>query len=199
MKKIPSLFKRDYEGNRQVYDEVVPGCEWVLSGEGVATEKYDGTACMVRDGKLFKRYDRKLNKRGKCKAAPEGWEPCEGAPDEHTGHWPGWVPVGEEPESKYYRKAWAYYQSIGDLPDGTYELVGPKVQGNPYALMEYGLWEHGLKQLSDVPRWFDGIRVYLSAIVIEGIVWHHSDGRMCKVKRRDFGLPWPVPEGRGDK
>lgn len=47
MKKIKSVFKRDYEGNRQVYDEVTPGCEWVLAGEGVATEKYDGSAMMI--------------------------------------------------------------------------------------------------------------------------------------------------------
>ena len=57
MRKIPSLFKRDYEGTRLVYDEVVPGSEWVLAGEGVATRKWDGTACMVRDGRLYKRYD----------------------------------------------------------------------------------------------------------------------------------------------
>ena len=65
MKKIPSLFKRDYEGARFVYDEVVPGCEWVLDGEGVATVKYDGTSCMVRDGVLYKRYDYKKKQRGK--------------------------------------------------------------------------------------------------------------------------------------
>lgn len=26
--------------------------------------------------------------------------------------------------------------------------------------------------------------------VIEGLVWHHDDGRMAKIKRRDFGLKW---------
>ena len=43
MKKTPSLFKRDYEGTRQVLNEVVPGSEWVLEGEGTATLKIDGT------------------------------------------------------------------------------------------------------------------------------------------------------------
>jgi hypothetical protein len=38
MKKIPSLFKRDYEGTRLVYDKIVPGTEWVPAGEGVATQ-----------------------------------------------------------------------------------------------------------------------------------------------------------------
>jgi len=58
MKKIPSLFVRDYEMDKP-FDgipvkgcflatyEVTPGCEWVLNGEGVATRKWDGTAIMV--------------------------------------------------------------------------------------------------------------------------------------------------------
>ncbi len=50
MRKIKSLFKRDYEGNRNVYDEIVEGSEWVAMGEGKATKKYDGTCCMVNDG-----------------------------------------------------------------------------------------------------------------------------------------------------
>lgn len=188
MKKIPSLFKRDYEGTRQVYDEVVPGCEWVLAGEGAATIKYDGTACMVRAGQLFKRFDRK---RGKD--APPDWEPCEAAPDEQTGHWPGWVPV--DPANPADR----WYASVSFIPnkDGTYELVGPKVQGNPYGLGEHELWEHGeVYQLDDPPvdspRTFVAIREWLKTAGIEGIVWHHTDGRMAKIKRRDFGYEWPV-------
>ena len=27
--------------------------------------------------------------------------------------------------------------------------------------------------------------------VVEGIVWHHPDGRMVKIKRKDFGFKWP--------
>lgn len=36
------------------------------------------------------------------------------------------------------------------------------------------------------PYW--GLRSYLSAGVFEGIVWHHPDGRMVKIKAKDFGL-----------
>lgn len=32
--------------------------------EWVATEKVDGTCCLVRNGKLWKRFDKKLNKNG---------------------------------------------------------------------------------------------------------------------------------------
>ena len=44
MKKIISLFQRNYEGDRLVRDELVPGAEWVAAGEGVATRKWDGTS-----------------------------------------------------------------------------------------------------------------------------------------------------------
>ena len=47
MQKVISLFKRDYEGNRQIYNELVEGAEWVVAGEGVATEKIDGTNIRV--------------------------------------------------------------------------------------------------------------------------------------------------------
>ena len=203
MKKIASLFKRDYDGSRLVLDEIVPGSEWVLAGEGVATEKFDGTACMVRGGKLFKRYDRKPNKRtwkahvkgepwtaGEFNPAPDAWEACEEAPNLHTGHWPGWMPVGDGPEDKWFRDAW---EKTEPLDDGTYELVGPKIGANPHRLDCHVFWKHGSKKLLDVPTSYHGLLRYLSGQEIEGIVWHHPDGRMVKIKRRDFGLDWPSP------
>lgn len=44
MKKIPTLFKRVYTDGRVtgITDEVNPGLEWVLAGEGQATVKIDG-------------------------------------------------------------------------------------------------------------------------------------------------------------
>lgn len=188
MQKIISLYKRDHEGTRQIYDEVVEGAEWVLAGEGVPTIKTDGTACLMQDGHLSKRFDRKL-KDGKYKDAPEAWVAAEEKPNEHTGHWPGWLPVGDGPEDKWHRSA------LRDVPlsDGTYELVGPKVQGNPYKLTQHELWRHGVGEINWKPLdTFASIRDFLGNSAIEGIVWHHSDGRMVKIKRRDFGLPWPI-------
>jgi len=46
--------------------------------------------------------------------------------------------------------------------------------------------------LAKEPRTFDAMKDYLSRNVIEGIVWHHPDGRMAKIKRKDMGLSWPV-------
>lgn len=187
MKKIVSLFQRNYDGDRLLRDEVVPGAEWVLAGEGVATLKVDGTCCMVRDGQLYKRYDAK-----KGRTPPVGWEPCEEHPNEHTGHWPGWLLVGDEPDSKYHREAWQERRATP--PDGTYELIGPKVQSNPYALEFHILVPHGLPIVPEPPRSFDGLKEWLEMFYVEGIVWHHQDGRMCKVKRSDFGLEWPTKE-----
>ena len=48
MKKIISLFQRNYNTDRLVRNEVVPGAEWVLAGEGTPTRKYDGVCTMIR-------------------------------------------------------------------------------------------------------------------------------------------------------
>lgn len=227
MQKVISLFKRDYKGTRQVFNEIVPGAEWVIDGEGEATVKYDGTCCRVESGKLFRRYDRKLiksaNRRKKrnpefmptiehYKPAPDGWIAAEIEPNKHTGHWPGWLPVGDGPQDKWHREAFYFTCDYLDdestertttLADGTYELLGPKIQGgNPYELKAHHLWKHGKTtfkdfnggvQIESSPRDFDGLKKWFAEHdLIEGIVWHHPDGRMVKIKRRDFGLPWPV-------
>lgn len=189
MKKIPSLFKRDYEGTRLVFDEVVPGSEWVQRGEGIATQKHDGTACMVKDNLLYKRYDAKEGK-----PAPVNGIPCEDAPDPNTGHWPHWVPITGSKEDQYFREGWDNYQRENTLgfrvADGTYELVGPKVNGNREGHSYHILIRHGSTVLHGVPTEFEALKGWLSELNIEGIVWHHPDGRMVKIKRKDFGLKW---------
>ena len=178
MKKIISLYQRNYEGDRQVRDEVVPGAEWVIAGEGTATRKWDGTCCMVRGGRLFKRYDVK-----KGRTAPAGFEPAQD-PDATTGHWPGWVPVGDGPEDAHHREAFR-----GTEPDGTYELVGPKVQGNPEGFARHELIPHGQHPVA-APRTFSELRAWFAGPGrdIEGVVWWHPDGRMVKIKAKDFGV-----------
>ncbi len=191
MKKIISLFQRNYDGDRLVRDEVVSGAEWVIHGEGIATEKIDGTCCMVRDSKLYKRYDAKAftvdKETGKHnewnRKPPDGFEPAQD-PDPETGHWPGWLLVDDGNNDKWHREAFQHYN--GDLPDGTYELVGPKVQGNPYKYDRHRLIKHGLYVMDDCPRDYEGLKQYLKDKTIEGIVWHHPDGRMVKIKRKDF-------------
>ncbi len=114
-------------------------------------------------------------------------------PDPITGHHPGWLPIGDGPEDKWHRAVWEDITAAAETTDdGTYELCGPHVQGNSESFAFDVLLPHGAVVLHDVPRDFAGIRAYLVEQVIEGIVWHHPDGRLCKIKRRDFGLPWPI-------
>jgi hypothetical protein len=182
VKKIPTLFERDWNGDRsRVVNQVHKDCRWVLDGEGLATRKVDGTCCMVRDGKLYKRREMKLTDN-----APEGYEIV--GKDDETGKVVGWMPVGDGPEDRYHREAW---EAAGILLDGTYELIGPKIQGNPERAERHLLVCHGhgtAGSLGNVPRTFECLREWLMGKDIEGIVFHHPDGRMAKIKLRDFGL-----------
>jgi hypothetical protein len=186
MKKIISLFQRNYDGDRLVRDEVVPGAEWVLNGEGVATRKWDGTCCRVRDGQLYKRYDAKHGK-----TPPVRFEPAQPEPDPVTGHWPGWLPVGDGPEDRWHREAWETRPS--NVRDGTYELIGPRIQGNAERWAIHRLVRHGVDILKEAPRTYEALRAYLAEQDIEGIVWwRHPFDPDCdkvKIKRKDFGLP----------
>ncbi len=181
MKKIPCLFQRDF--SNKMFDptllrEVTPGCDWVFAGEGIPTRKFDGTSCAVIQGKLYKRFDCKPGKK-----LPMGAISCSD-PDPVTGHWPHWVPV--LPNDKYHLEAFQ------GQPDGTYELVGPKVNGNPEGFASHTLVLHG-KETLNLPSelTYDSLKGFLRDTYIEGIVWHHPDGRMVKLRRDDYGFPWP--------
>lgn len=195
MKKIPCLLQREFYDNhtfRLLEDKITPGCEWVLNGEGVATEKFDGTACMILNGELYKRYDAKNGKQ-----PPKGAIPCQN-PDPITGHYPHWVKVDKnKPEDKWYIEAWDKLckQSIlcdKYIIDATFELCGPHFQGNPYNLDEDVFFRHGDRVLPDIPRDIQGIKKYLEEHYIEGIVFHRRNESkdMCKIRRKDFGFNW---------
>ena len=175
MKKIISLFARNFETDRLVRDEVTSGAEWVIAGEGVATRKFDGTACLIRGGLMYKRYELREGK-----AAPAQFEAAQER-DPITGDTPGWVPVGQGPEDRWHREAF-----LPVMPDGTYELCGPKIQGNPEGFAQHILVPHGRERLLDCPRDFVGIKEYLRTRTIEGVVWHRGNGEMVKIKKKDF-------------
>ena len=181
MRKIPTVFERDWNGDRsRVVNQPHKDCTWVFAGEGVATRKIDGSCCIVRDGKLYKR--RELRKGEK---APPLFEAADH--DEETGKTVGWVPCDIGPEDKWHMQAF----EARVFADGTYELVGPKTQGNPERYEAQTLVSHSDPSLifdPQPPRDFDGLRTWMAGKDIEGIVWHHPDGRMAKLKLRDFGI-----------
>ena len=198
MKKIISLFQRNYETDRLVRDELVPGADWVIEGLGTPTRKIDGTSCLYQNGTLYKRYDAKAGK-----TPPPGFIAAQD-PDPVTGHWPGWLAIGDGPEDRWHREALALLKSENaDIPEGTYELIGPKIQGNAEHAETHRLVRHGSEILDDLLPLqqsgrlsFETIKDYLAAHPIEGIVWWKDitdqDCEKVKIKRRDFKLPWPI-------
>lgn len=183
MKKISTLYKKDPKDLGRVIDEINPENSWVFTDEGVkATRKYDGTACAIIDGQLYKRYD---VKRGK--SVPEFAIPCQ-EPDLITGHWPHWVLC------QYNNSADVWHlKAFGDFKDqcdGTYELCGEKIQGNPEKISGHKLIRHGSNDLDLTLRNYDfeWFKTYLEIVDIEGIVFHHPDGRMCKLRKSDYGI-----------
>lgn len=195
MKKIPTLFERVFENNRVVgiTDKVAPGMEWVMEDEGTATIKYDGACCAIINGQFYRRYDAKPGRK-----IPNGAIPC-CPPDPVTGHWPHWVLVDfEKSEDRWFAEALINSQRYSILDNATYEAVGPHFQGNPYDLPRDYLFKHGSYTV-DVPRTFDGIRSWLEGNRQEGLVFWRNGEPQCKIKRTDFGFPWPVKEDAPDE
>lgn len=184
MKKIPTLFVRDWDGDRRyVLPEVTEGCWWVITGEGTATRKYDGT-CVMFDGELW--WARREVKFGK--ETPPNYVFLQ--MDAETGKAVGWEPIDQSPFVKYVAEAILNTQGAsghGAWATGTYELLGPKINGNPEHFDAHFLMYHTFaSSLPDAPRDFEGLATWLHAHPYEGIVWHHPDGRMAKIKKRDF-------------
>lgn len=178
MKKIPTLFVRNPDDRRYVTDQLTPGCEWVIAGEGVATRKYDGT-CLLLDpeGGWYARREVKPGKK-----PPQNFQAVEH--DEVTGKTVGWEPVEQSPFAKFHAEALGNPYERRRI--GTYELIGPKINGNPENESGHVLvWHEDAEELQ-APRDFKSLATWLPQQPYEGVVWHHPDGRMAKIKRRDF-------------
>ena len=48
--------------------------------------------------------------------------------------------------------------------------------------------------VADAPRDFAGLKAYLAALNIEGLVWWYEGKPIAKIKKRDFGLARCAPE-----
>ena len=169
MEKITTLYERDEaQRGRPVKPGLKSSCTWVEAGEGLATRKLDGTNVKVERGALWKRQ-----------------KPAEGDYDNAA-----YVPARrDDPADRYLFEA---FDAQEEWTDGIYEAVGPKIQGNPeryerHTLVRVVPVDPSLI-LQDAPRTFESLRDYLSINDIEGIVFHHPDGRKAKIKKRDFGL-----------
>ena len=186
MQKIPTVFRRDPNDMRRVLPEVTEGCEWVLAGEGVATRKYDGTCTMLdAQGRWWARREVKAGRE-----YPADYIAL--STDANTGKTVGWEPIHQSAFAKFHAEALRNQrEGEGGLPiwhSGTFELIGPRVNGNPENVSEHVLIRHFTAQrLISAPLDYAGLRAWLLDHEFEGIVWHHpGDGQMAKLKRRDF-------------
>lgn len=206
MEKISTVFERDWEGDRSRVTELVhPGCEWVLDGEGVAQRKFDGTCVMLdEDGAWWARREVKDGKE-----PPAGFKSM--GHDHITLKNIGWEPIAQSPFAKFHAEAvtqrvneTALLAGLAKVPvevllgsdvhweAGTYELCGPKVQGNPEHFEAHVLIRHETAPPYIVPRSYEGIRDTLDGLDVEGFVFKHEDGRrQAKIKGKDFGIRRP--------
>jgi hypothetical protein len=195
MQKIPTVFVRDEQDRRFVTDDITPGCEWVFTDRGVRGErKYDGTCVMLDEhGKWWARREIK----------PGQVEPpyfVEVGRDGVTGKTMGWIPIGYSTWSRWHAEALVNVEKAAGLaPEdpptiepGTYELVGPRINGNPERYEEHWLVQHAGAELAISPPYTnDGVRRQVAKLAAEcgyeGVVFKHPDGqRMAKLKAKDL-------------
>jgi len=182
MKKIETIFDRG--DDFKVIPKVRAGCEWVFRGEGIPTEKLDGTNVRLTVAAYKVVHIEKRRNPTKEEKA-QGIEP-------------GYVDASRnDPSDKHIFRA-ADNTDVSEWTNGLYECeaVGPKIQGNPLELPTPRCYAFKFDPviLADMPRNFDAIKEYIRVLesryspghLAEGIVFHHPDGRMAKIKRKDF-------------
>jgi hypothetical protein len=169
MQKIPTMYNRDEtRPGHPVIPGVKPECAWVEAGEGIATRKLDGQNVKIVAGQLWKRQKPKDRDYDEASYA---------------------LCRRDDPGARYLFEA---FDRTDKNIDGICEVIGPKIQGNPEHVERHELWyvvPPDVKLFVDAPRTFGALRDWLAAHPYEGVVFHHPDGRMAKIKRRDFGMP----------
>ena len=79
--------------------------------------------------------------------------------------------------------------------DGTYELCGTHIQGNPENCTFEMLIPHGVCVIAEIEKLsaitYEGMKAYLQGLkesgkAIEGIVWWYNGEPVGKIKTKDF-------------
>lgn len=185
MKKIPTIFLRDYKLKcTPVTDDINPECQWVFDGEGIATRKIDGVNIKIEDSVVYRRIKPKTSDYSEAE-----YEKYHLLMDKYVSK------ALECYQSSYYRRIALKMpdgspQYIPALNDGIYEAYGEGIRGNAekvegYHMVRIDPIDHALV-VHGVPRSYRGLMGYFATHDIEGIVFHHRDGRMAKIKTKDF-------------
>lgn len=194
MPKLESPFVRVLNENNEylVTPEITPGYEWVFSDESVlCIEKLHGTnvSIIVENGAIL-----------------SVWNRTERIPFFNKGKWFIIEAVQE-----------ANLRGYCELPDGQHygEVIGPKMQGNPYKLekhiwipfvkfgqkhLRYKSWGKYPKDFNTISEWFKDLMPLYWAMkhgltkdingkyegFVEGVVFTHPDGQMAKLRKDMF-------------
>ena len=213
---MTTLFVINYDKNHNgtITETVRPENAWVYAeppSKITATRKWDGMAVLITtEGKVYRRWEYRPVKSPKKppRIVPEGVIPC-GETDPNTGKRMYWVRVLETLSANGGN---SMDRVIIDIvvdqnftfpeQDTTYELIGAKLKSrygkqNAENVAGHRLVKHGcpavnvINTIGEAPNWsFNGLKTYISNPDndIEGIVFHHEDGRMCKLRKHDFGI-----------
>jgi hypothetical protein len=185
-RKMTALFEID-RVNHVGTDVVNEKSAWVFTEPTVATVKRDGTGVVItEDNEVLVRRSVKKGKR-----VPEGFRLAE--VDAFTGHMFGVEPVAQSGFKALMEEALL----DASFWPGTYELCGPKINGNPEGLDEHVLIRHGAEVLPVIPdmRTVDpgDAHILLKPIFadlkergVEGVVWWGTDDKRVKLRAKDF-------------
>lgn len=188
VQKMPALFVIDRVRNIAT-DVVNEAADWVFTDPARVTVKHDGTGITVTDdGRVFARRSVR-----KGKGAPVGFILAE--VDSFTGHAFGMLPVEDSSFAKFFNEAVESF--VGPLVPGTYELVGPKINGNPERKDRHELTTHGVELAVGVPDLRSVSREDAYSVLrevfakfkndgVEGVVWWGAGGRRVKLRVHDF-------------
>lgn len=84
------------------------------------------------------------------------------------------------------------YVPVENLTGKTYELLGPRINGNFHELEEHCLAPHGGVVVDLGDDQLDTVKLFLTTDPLgqklEGIVWHMDDGTCYKVHRQHLGM-----------
>ena len=186
MNKIPTMFVRDPDDRSRVIPEIHPECQWVRDGEGVCTRKYEGTSVLLDNKTQW--WARREVKKGK--KVPENYMYLSTDPISEAQM--GYEPIEQSSFAKMHKEVLERRAGHVWMP-GTYELMGPKINQNPEKLEHHDMQKHSDAEVylnEERPRTFESITKLVLHVGEwagwEGIVYHHPDGRMAKLKYRDL-------------
>lgn len=185
MKKIPTIFERDWEGDKTVINKpVVPEN---FFDTAIATEKLDGMNVRVTvRNHMAVRLEKRRN--------PDKIQKQKGIID------PWYIDADEFGTADKHLFDALSNTDLSTIRDGEWsgEAVGKDIQGNPLKLPNNRIVLFSVlgyvPAFLDAPHTYEELKAWLprqkslygNDCGIEGIVWHGQDGQMCKIKTKDF-------------